>query len=56
MYLYTYIAQDNSLWKLNYNDEFEQCDFQEVVNILKEQINSKIINEDPDKIFVPSNY
>ncbi len=35
MHLYTYVAQDNTLWKLNNNDDLIQCNFQEIVKILE---------------------
>lgn len=56
MYLYTYIAQDNTLWKLEDNNELKKCNFQEVIIILKEQTKNNIITDHPDKIFIPSNY
>ena len=56
MYLYTYVAQDNTLWKLNYNDKLIKCDFQEIVSIIEKHINESLVKEDPDKIFIPSNY
>lgn len=56
IYLYTYVSQDNTLWKLNNNNNLEQCDFQEIINALKEQAKNIPAKEHPDKIFVPSNY
>lgn len=56
MHLYTYVAQDNTLWKLNNNDDLIQCNFQEIVKILEKITNDKLINVDPDNIFIPSNY
>lgn len=56
IYLYTYVEEDRSLWKLNDNNELIQCNLEELISILKRQIKDGIITEDPDKIFIPSNY
>lgn len=56
MYLYTYVAKDESLWKLNDNNELIQCDLEELSNLFEWQIKDGIINENLDNIFIPSNY
>lgn len=56
MYLYTYVAQDYTLWKLNNDNNLVQCDFQEIINILDEQAKNIPVKEHPDEIFIPSNY
>lgn len=56
MHLYTYVAEDETLWKLNSDNHLVQCDIQEIINILEKLANENPVNENPDTIFIPSNY
>lgn len=56
IYLYTYVAKDNSIWKLNDNNELKPCSLEELINVLDEQMKDNIVKENPDKIFIPGNY
>lgn len=56
MHLYTYVAEDKTLWKLNSDNHLVQCDIQEIINILEKLANENPVNENPDTIFIPSNY
>lgn len=56
LYLYTYIAKENKIYKLNQENKIIEVDLKELVSIIKKQFNEDIIVENLNEYFKPSNY
>ena len=56
LYLFTYIAKENKIYKLNNENRLIETSLKELITIIKKQYDENIILDNLDEYFKPSNY